>query len=63
MKYIDLTATTAPVAPAEDKTDKPQKWRGLRYDEETGKWEVYVTQRISKIFDDVESALSYMKSA
>ena len=40
-----------------------KKWKGLRYDDRTGKWEVYITERVSKDFTNEREAITFLKQA
>lgn len=40
-----------------------KKWKGLRYDERTGKWEVYITERVSKDFTNEREAITFLKQS
>ena len=44
------------------KANEPKRWKGLRQDS-TGKYLVYVTDTTEKLFDDLDSAVNYLKEA
>jgi predicted nucleic-acid-binding Zn-ribbon protein len=41
----------------------PKKWKGLKFNEDDGIWEVYITTRTTKTFNDSTDALKYLKKA
>lgn len=44
-------------------SDGKNTWKGLKTDPKTGKYIVYVTESTERLFDDIDSAVSYMVEA
>lgn len=64
-KVTDLNAVAAEEpndaqTSQEDEGSDVRRWKGLKQDEDTGKFVVYITEQEERVFDTAEEALSFM---
>lgn len=50
-------------AEGDKKGDDVKRWKGMKQDEDSGKYIVYVTESTEKIFDNAEEAINFMTRA